>query len=62
MSAYPVTTAEFLESLTAEVERIREIVSRRFRPLGSDQLNRGPGPGRWSVGQCLEPLHLMGGL
>ncbi|NVO83274.1 DinB family protein [Hymenobacter terrestris] len=62
MSAYPTATTEFLDALTADVERVREVANRRFRTLGSEQLNRGPGPGRWSVGQCLEHLNLIGGL
>ncbi|SNR42898.1 MULTISPECIES: DinB family protein [Hymenobacter] len=55
-------TSEFLDSLTADLHAIREVVNQRFRPLTDDQLNRGPGPGKWSVGQCLEHLNIVGGL
>lgn len=55
-------TTDFLDALAADVERVREIANRRFRPLTDDQLNRGPGPGKWSVGQCLEHLNIVGGL
>ncbi|RSK35386.1 DinB family protein [Hymenobacter metallilatus] len=55
-------TTDFLDALAADVERVREITNRRFRPLTDDQLNRGPGPGKWSVGQCLEHLNIVGGL
>ncbi|WP_426493030.1 DinB family protein [Hymenobacter sp. 102] len=61
MSAATRTT-DFLDALAADVERVREITNRRFRPLTDDQLNRGPGPGKWSVGQCLEHLNIVGGL
>ncbi|MCA8831519.1 DinB family protein [Hymenobacter pini] len=55
-------TTDFLDALATDVERVREITNRRFRPLSDDQLNRGPGPGKWSVGQCLEHLNIVGGL
>ena len=55
-------TTDFLDTLAAEVERARDTANRRFRPLTDDQLNRGPGPGKWSVGQCLEHLNIVGGL
>ncbi|GGG31227.1 DinB family protein [Hymenobacter glacieicola] len=62
MSATARRTTEFLDSLATELQRVREITNRRFRPLTDDQLNRGPGPGKWSVGQCLEHLNIVGGL
>jgi DinB superfamily len=62
MAATTHRTTDFLDALAAEVERAREIANRRFRPLTDDQLNRGPGPGKWSVGQCLEHLNIVGGL
>ncbi|WP_139925844.1 DinB family protein [Hymenobacter sp. DG01] len=62
MSATARRTTDFLDSLAAELQRVREITHRRFRPLTDDQLNRGPGPGKWSVGQCLEHLNIVGGL
>ncbi len=62
MPDMPHQTTHFLNMLTAEVAGMREIVNRRFRPLSDDQLNRGPGPGKWSVGQCLEHLNIVGGL
>ncbi|UOQ78310.1 DinB family protein [Hymenobacter sp. 5516J-16] len=62
MSATARRTTDFLDSLAAELQRVRDITNRRFRPLTDDQLNRGPGPGKWSVGQCLEHLNIVGGL
>lgn len=55
-------TTEFLDSLAADLQQVRGVVNQRFRPLSDDQLNRGPGPGKWSVGQCLEHLNIVGGL
>ncbi|QDA60904.1 DinB family protein [Hymenobacter jejuensis] len=58
----PVTrTADFLDQLTADLQAMRDITMRRFRPLTDEQLNRRPGPGKWSVGQCLEHLNIIGG-
>ncbi|GAB3228507.1 DinB family protein [Hymenobacter seoulensis] len=62
MSVSPRRTTDFLDSLAADLQQVREITTRRFRPLTDDQLNRGPGPGKWSVGQCLEHLNIVGGL
>lgn len=62
MSATTRRTTDFLDSLAADLQRVREITNLRFRPLTDDQLNRGPGPGKWSVGQCLEHLNIVGGL
>ncbi|MFD2785372.1 DinB family protein [Hymenobacter rubripertinctus] len=62
MPTTPHRTTDFLDALAAEVERAREMANRRFRSLTDDQLNRGPGPGKWSVGQCLEHLNIVGGL
>jgi DinB superfamily len=63
MAAPPVTrTTEFLDQLTQAVADIRRVTQERFRPLSEDQLNRGPAPGKWSVGQCLEHLNIIGGL
>lgn len=62
MSATATRTTDFLDALVADVQRVRETTNRRFRSLTDEQLNRGPGPGKWSVGQCLEHLNIMGGL
>ena len=62
MPTTPHHTTDFLDALAADVERARETANRRFRTLTDDQLNRGPGPGKWSVGQCLEHLNIVGGL
>lgn len=62
MSATTRRTTEFLDSLHADLQQVREVTVRRFRPLTDEQLNRGPGPGKWSVGQCLEHLNIVGGL
>ncbi|GAB3834326.1 DinB family protein [Hymenobacter jeollabukensis] len=58
----PLRTTEFLDQLTQAVADVRRVTQERFRPLSEDQLNRGPAPGKWSVGQCLEHLNIIGGL
>ncbi|OON66207.1 DinB family protein [Hymenobacter sp. CRA2] len=58
----PSRTTEFLDQLSQAVADIRRVTQDRFRPLSEDQLNRGPAPGKWSVGQCLEHLNIIGGL
>ena len=55
-------TSEFFDGLTAELAALREVMQRRFRPLTDDQLNHRPRPDKWSVGQCLEHLNIVGGL
>src|SRR5690606_26037175 len=50
------------DGLTAELAALREVTYRRFRSLTDDQLNRRPSPDKWSVGQCLEHLNIVGGL
>ncbi|UYZ63083.1 DinB family protein [Hymenobacter weizhouensis] len=62
MPATATRTTDFLDTLAAELRQVQDVTSRRFRPLTDDQLNRGPGPGKWSVGQCLEHLNIVGGL
>lgn len=58
----PLRTTEFLDQLTQAVADVRRVAQERFRPLNEEQLNRGPAPGKWSVGQCLEHLNIIGGL
>jgi uncharacterized membrane protein YecN with MAPEG domain len=55
-------TPEFFDELTRAVAHVRRVAQERFRPLNEEQLNRGPAPGKWSVGQCLEHLNIIGGL
>ncbi|KUG06640.1 DinB family protein [Solirubrum puertoriconensis] len=55
-------TADFLDQMTRAVEEARTVAQERFRPLNEDQLNRRPSPSKWSVGQCLEHLNIIGGL
>jgi len=62
MSQPATRTTDFLDQLTADLRDIQTTVAQRFQPLTDDQLNRRPGPGRWSVGQCLEHLNIIGGL
>lgn len=62
MSQTPIRTVDFFDILSADLARLRDIMQRRFRPLTDDQLNRRPGPGKWSVGECLEHLNIVGGL
>jgi hypothetical protein len=54
-------THEFFDQLTNDVLALRVLVQRRFRPLPLDLLNRKPSPSKWSVGQCLEHLNIVGG-
>jgi len=54
-------TPEFFDQLTNELLALRVLAQQRFRPLSPDVLNRRPSPGRWSVGQCLEHLNIVGG-
>lgn len=61
-STAPLRTTEFLDQLAQAVADVRRVTQERFRPLTEDQLNRGPAPGKWSVGQCLEHLNIIGGL
>lgn len=62
MSQSATRTIDFLDQLTADVHTIQATVAQRFRPLTDDQLNRRLSPGKWSVGQCLEHLNIIGGL
>ena len=61
MSQPPTPTTALLDQLTADLHQLQRTVTERFRPLTDQQLNRRPTPGRWSVGQCLEHLNIMGG-
>ncbi|WP_345237776.1 DinB family protein [Hymenobacter saemangeumensis] len=54
-------TSEFFDQLTNELLALRVLAQQRFRPLSPEVLNRRPSPGRWSVGQCLEHLNIVGG-
>ena len=54
-------TADFFDELTTAVLLLRVKAQQRFRPLAADVLNRRPGVGRWTVGQCLEHLNIVGG-
>ncbi|MBO3272888.1 DinB family protein [Hymenobacter sp. NBH84] len=62
MSQPATRTTDFLDQLTADLRALQDTVAQDFRPLTDDQLNRRPGPGKWSVGQCLEHLNIIGGL
>ena len=56
----PVTDV-FFDELTTELLKLRVLAQQRFRPLSEQKLNRRPSPSRWSVGQCLEHLNIVGG-
>ncbi|KAA9338478.1 DinB family protein [Hymenobacter busanensis] len=62
MAPFPTRTTDFFDHLTRTVEEARELALRRFRSLSEDELNRRPAPDKWSVGQCLEHLNIIGGL
>jgi hypothetical protein len=55
------TPTEFFDHLTDQLLLLRVQAQQRFRPLSPDVLNRRPSPSRWSVGQCLEHLNIVGG-
>jgi len=54
-------TDTFFDELTTALLLLRVKAQQRFRPLLADVLNRRPGVGRWTVGQCLEHLNIVGG-
>ena len=61
MPAPARATEAFFDELTNALLLLRVKAQQRFRPLPADVLNRRPGVGRWSVGQCLEHLNIVGG-
>jgi hypothetical protein len=61
MPAVVRATAEFFDQLTNDLLVLRVVAQQRFRPLSAEELNRRPGPSRWSAGQCLEHLNIVGG-
>ncbi|GGE96044.1 DinB family protein [Hymenobacter cavernae] len=61
MSPTAIRTTDFLDRLKADLQTLRSITASEFRPLTDEQLNRRPSPGKWSVGQCLEHLNIVGG-
>ena len=54
-------TSDFFDQLTNDLLVLRVKAQQRFRPLSAEELNRRPGPSRWSAGQCLEHLNIVGG-
>jgi hypothetical protein len=61
MSTSSRDTIEFFDQLTNEVLALRVVSYQRLRPLTNEQLNRRPGIGKWSAGQCLEHLNIISG-
>lgn len=61
MPATVRATPDFFDQLTNDLLVLRVLVQKRFRPLSAEELNRRPSPSRWSAGQCLEHLNIMGG-
>jgi hypothetical protein len=61
MSASSRDTNDFFDQLTNEVLALRVASHQRLRPLTNEQLNRRPGIGKWSAGQCLEHLNIISG-
>lgn len=60
--SHPTTSStDFFDQLTADLHSLRGTVAQRFRPLTDQQLNRRPAPSKWSIGQCLEHLNIVGG-
>jgi len=61
MPAAVRATSDFFDQLTNDLLVLRVQAQQRFRPLSAEELNRRPSPSRWSAGQCLEHLNIMGG-
>ena len=61
MPAAVRATTDFFDQLTNELLVLRVLAQQRFRKLSAEELNRRPGPSRWSAGQCLEHLNIVGG-
>ncbi len=61
MPAVVRATPDFFDQLTNDLLVLRVVAQQRFRPLSAEELNRRPGPSRWSAGQCLEHLNIVGG-
>jgi len=61
MPAAVRATTDFFDQLTNDLLGLRVVAQQRFRPLSAEELNRRPGPSRWSAGQCLEHLNIVGG-
>ncbi|MDO7854647.1 DinB family protein [Hymenobacter convexus] len=61
MPAAVRATSDFFDQLTNDLLVLRVMAQQRFRPLSAEELNRRPSPSRWSAGQCLEHLNIVGG-
>ena len=61
MPAAVRATSDFFDQLTNDLLVLRVMAQQRFRKLSAEELNRRPGPSRWSAGQCLEHLNIVGG-
>ncbi|WP_201979869.1 DinB family protein [Hymenobacter rubidus] len=61
MPAAVRATTDFFDQLTNDLLVLRVLAQQRFRPLSAEELNRRPSPSRWSAGQCLEHLNIVGG-
>lgn len=61
MSVAARATSDFFDQLTNDLLVLRVTAQQRFRPLSAEELNRRPSPSRWSAGQCLEHLNIVGG-
>ena len=61
MPAVVRATSDFFDQLTTDLLVLRVVAQQRFRKLSAEELNRRPGPSRWSAGQCLEHLNIVGG-
>ena len=61
MPAAVRATSDFFDQLTTDLLVLRVKAQQLFRPLSAEELNRRPSPSRWSAGQCLEHLNIVGG-
>ena len=61
MPAAVRATSVFFDQLTNDLLVLRVLVQKRFRSLSAKELNQRPSPSRWSAGQCLEHLNIVGG-
>ena len=51
-------TEAMLQELEQDVKDAAALVRGAFLPLGKEQLNRVPAPGKWSINDCLEHLNI----
>ena len=58
----PLTGERELALYRSGLESVQEEVRRLFSPLSDEELNRRPEPDRWSAGECVDHLVVIGNL